>query len=328
VAWGDYDNDGRLDILLTGTTNGFASGAISQIWRNTGNGFSNINVSLPGVAYSSAAWGDYDNDGRLDILLTGQTISTQLISQVWRNNTLLSNTPPTAPTGLSVTLMGNVVAFSWNAASDAQTGASGLSYNLRVGTTPGGSDVLAPMAAANGLRRLPKLGSKQGLTALLAYTTGTPYYWSVQAIDTSFAGSPSAAEGSFKILQAPPVFVPATATNIVVGDANGDGIVSQSELAAVLANLNGNGIVNQSELNLVLSNYFPYSPWLYLTNVAGLGGTNVTFALSNSTAGAFSVEYTTNLLDWLFLGPATPRYLFTDTNAPAIPQRFYRLRWP
>jgi len=31
------------------------------------------------------------------------------------------------------------------------------------------------------------------------------------------------------------------------------------------------------------------------------------------------VEYSTNLVDWYFLGPATPRYLFTDTNAPAVP---------
>jgi hypothetical protein len=54
----------------------------------------------------------------------------------------------------------------------------------------------------------------------------------------------------------------------------------------------------------------------------------VTFALSNSLAGAFSVESTTNLVDWEYLGPAIPRYLFTDTNAPAIPQRYYRLRWP
>jgi hypothetical protein len=64
------------------------------------------------------------------------------------------------------------------------------------------------------------------------------------------------------------------------------------------------------------------------SGVPVLGGTNVTFALTNSLAGAFSVEYTTNLVDWYFLDPATPRYLFTDTNAPAIPQRYYRLRWP
>ncbi len=46
------------------------------------------------------------------------------------------------------------------------------------------------------------------------------------------------------------------------------------------------------------------------------------------TAGAYSVLMSTNLADWDFLGPATPRYEFTDTNAPAIPQRYYRLRWP
>lgn len=96
----------------------------------------------------------------------------------------------------------------------------------------------------------------------------------------------------------------------------------------MLANLNGNGIVSQSELNLVLSNYWPNSPWLFMTNVAGLGGTNVTFALSNSLAGAYSVEYSTDLVNWYYLGPAIPRYLFSDTNAPAIPQRFYRLSWP
>jgi len=55
---------------------------------------------------------------------------------------------------------------------------------------------------------------------------------------------------------------------------------------------------------------------------------HATFALTNSTAGAFSVEYTTNLLDWLFLGPAVPRYKFTETNVPAGSQRYYRLRWP
>jgi len=72
----------------------------------------------------------------------------------------------------------------------------------------------------------------------------------------------------------------------------------------------------------------PTNPWLQLTNVAGLGGTNVTFAPTNDLTGAFSVEFTTNFLDWLFLGPAKPRYLFTDTKTPVEPQRDYRLRWP
>ena len=54
----------------------------------------------------------------------------------------------------------------------------------------------------------------------------------------------------------------------------------------------------------------------------------LTFALTNNLAGAFSVEYTINLADSLPLDSATPRCLFTHTNAPAVPERHYRLRWP
>ncbi len=74
VAWGDYDNDGDLDILLTGKKGEDFLGNplhISKIYRNNGdNTFSQI-ASLSGVQRSSVAWGDYDNDGDLDILLTG-----------------------------------------------------------------------------------------------------------------------------------------------------------------------------------------------------------------------------------------------------------------
>ena len=84
VAWGDYENDGNLDILLKGLT--VSSDGISKIYHNNGNGtFTDININLPAVEESSVAWGNYDNDCDLDILLTGTTIS-MVISKIYRNN--------------------------------------------------------------------------------------------------------------------------------------------------------------------------------------------------------------------------------------------------
>ena len=80
VAWGDYDNDGDLDILLTGESK---AGFISKIYRNDAGVFVDIaDPILFGVRGSAVAWGDYDNDGDLDILLTG----SGFISKIYRND--------------------------------------------------------------------------------------------------------------------------------------------------------------------------------------------------------------------------------------------------
>jgi PKD repeat protein len=88
AAWGDYDNDGDLDILLTGTTGNGSSGAMSKIYRNDGGNIftEQSSIILAAVRYSSVAWGDYDNDGDLDILLTGANTTDQNISKIYRND--------------------------------------------------------------------------------------------------------------------------------------------------------------------------------------------------------------------------------------------------
>jgi hypothetical protein len=87
----------------------------------------------------------------------------------------------------------NVFAY-W---SISNSRAAGLTYNVRAGTLPGGTDLLAPNAnPANGLRNVPALGNAQlrRFLPLAGVTNGQSIYWSVQAVDTAFAGGPFASK--------------------------------------------------------------------------------------------------------------------------------------
>ena len=144
----------------------------------------------------SVAWGDYDNDGDLDLVLSGDK-GSGYVTRVYRNNLPTPNTPPTAPTNLIAQLTDSTLVLSWDAATDAETPAAGLTYNLRVGTTPGGGEICAAMADASGFRRILAMGNvNQNLswTITLPDPPSPVYYWSVQAIDASFAGSAFAEE--------------------------------------------------------------------------------------------------------------------------------------
>ena len=78
VAWGDYDADGDLDVLIAGFDSG--NNAVTKLYRNEGND-SFVEVSglpIPGTYIGDFAWGDYDGDGDLDILIQGYTSSSEI----------------------------------------------------------------------------------------------------------------------------------------------------------------------------------------------------------------------------------------------------------
>ncbi len=189
VAWGDYDNDGDLDILLTGITGGVG---VSKIYKNNGDGSftEQTLISLTDVFASSVAWGDYDNDGDLDILLTGYSGSGGAVSKIYKNNNVILNTVPNAPTNLTSTVTGNNVTFNWNKSTDNETPQNGLHYNLVIGTTESSVNTLSPMAdRTTGFRRVVRLGNSQTNSWTIKDLPNGTYYWSVQAIDGAYAGS-------------------------------------------------------------------------------------------------------------------------------------------
>src|SRR5205085_709276 len=99
----------------------------ADIYRNDAGVFTNVATALSPLIYDSAtAWGDYDNDGDLDLALAGGLGSS--VTRIYRNDGVAADATPTPPTGLFVTADAQKVTLHWNASTDAQ-GAAGLSYN-------------------------------------------------------------------------------------------------------------------------------------------------------------------------------------------------------
>lgn len=79
MAWGDYDNDGLIDVLITGTDT-------TALYRNLGDDqFSWEPASFPALSFSSADWGDLDNDGDLDLALIGLQKDNTPFAGIYRN---------------------------------------------------------------------------------------------------------------------------------------------------------------------------------------------------------------------------------------------------
>jgi hypothetical protein len=217
VQWGDYDADGRADLLLNGSTSANTT-TTNLLLRNTGTGFAPVTFSgLTSFGLGQSAWADFDNDGKLDFLSTGG-IPGPFAAQLWRNLSFASNTPPTAPTGLAMTRTANAALLSWNAATDAQTASSGLTYNVRAGTAPGGTNLLAAQVdSGSGFRRVAARGNaeQRRFLPLVGVTNSQPIYWSVQAVDNNFAGSPFASEVSAETIPQLNI-LPNTATNALL----------------------------------------------------------------------------------------------------------------
>ncbi|RPE08928.1 hypothetical protein EGT74_18085 [Chitinophaga lutea] len=87
VAWGDYDNDGYPDLLISGYSSQFVNRYLTMIFHNDGGGGFTANSSVLQGVSGTTAWGDYDGDGLLDVVAAGQTVwrPAQSATHVYRN---------------------------------------------------------------------------------------------------------------------------------------------------------------------------------------------------------------------------------------------------
>jgi glycerophosphoryl diester phosphodiesterase len=71
-VWGDYNNDGYLDLFCIGANINSAWKLMACLYKNNGNGsFTAEETSIKKLREASCAWIDYNNDGNLDLLISG-----------------------------------------------------------------------------------------------------------------------------------------------------------------------------------------------------------------------------------------------------------------
>ena len=203
----DYDNDGDTDIYTTGSQHPFTQGTtVMNASVNDGAAFVRTNLltsglgaaPFPGVKTSTIAFGDYDRDADLDIMLTGIT-NDSLFMAIYGNLGPF-NTRPREPDSLASIVNGTTVDLSWSAPVDGQTASVSMTYNVRIGSAPGASDIVSPPATlSTGNLAIPRNASITTAGWTISNLSSGTYYWSVQAVDAGFLGSRFATEQQFVI---------------------------------------------------------------------------------------------------------------------------------
>ena len=93
--WGDHDGDGDLDILVAGNIQeaGGTYDTVLRIYRNDGGSYTETSlINAPNADWldlHAATWADYDSDGDVDLLITGNFVGAVDIegkSDIWSND--------------------------------------------------------------------------------------------------------------------------------------------------------------------------------------------------------------------------------------------------
>lgn len=347
VSMGDYDNDGDLDLVLSGVDGSNYDVRCSVFRQEADQSFTDIGLLLSGFYAGDVGWQDWDGDGDLDLLAAGMDSTFAPKMAVLKNRLAdlgRPNQPPEAPQRFQAVCSGASLLLQWQPAEDAETPATRLAYEVRVGRYPGRSDVVSPCdsgpvpgnARLIGALSLPAnptpyqtFYNTNGLPGLRLRTLAAGrYYWSVRTVDGGLARSPWGAEQSFTL----------TAAGLRTGDINGDGKVDVADLVCcrkmitgaftpnvATADLNNDGAVNDPDAVLLTDLLLEIEAGGYVPVAEGTigpaGGTLSSGQFSLTVpAGAFSEPSELQLLiaaDDRWFGENSPRLMWRIRGLPS-----------
>jgi hypothetical protein len=189
----DVDSDGDLDLILSGSTSNYA---VEQFVYINDNGTWVEGSALGNYYGVRSAVGDLNADGKPDYVTVSARIYNNMSpsTRVWFNQNAMVNAAPGAPANLTAEFDGENIRFSWDVATDAQGGP--LTYNIRIGTSPGGIQIVSPHALSNGTRLIGEAGNTgyRKSFVLAGVDLNKTFYWSVQAVDGANLGGSFAEE--------------------------------------------------------------------------------------------------------------------------------------
>lgn len=193
---GDVNNDGQSDILACGMTyiDGIGYKHSSKLYINNNGTFHNSYDFHTAFVGGTCSFADIDNDGDLDLLICGLAGYDDIMTVIYKNQLITKGKEKNLqiPANLNSSISEEGITFSW----DPVLSPTPHTYNLYVGTTPNGTDIISPSSnLITGKMHSPGYGNVGfNTTYTLNNLPEGNYYWSVQAINAAYQSSEFATE--------------------------------------------------------------------------------------------------------------------------------------